>query len=118
HCQAGNGAERRPMQMVEMCMRDQDRVNRGQVTKPQPGSTKALQNENPAGEVRVDQEVLATYLYEQAEVSDECTPQLSAFGKNRFASKTGARSHRRMVRQLCELPGLSADCYTNHVLTN
>ncbi len=59
------------MEMVEVRVRNQHRINCRKIAQPQTGTAQALEDEDPAGEVRVDQDVLAAHLEEEAGMSDE-----------------------------------------------
>ena len=105
-----NGAQRRPVQVVEVRVRNQHRIDGRQIAQPQPGPPQPLEHEDPAREVRVDQNVLAADLEEEAGMSDEGYAQLTAAGQHRFACDAGARGHGGVAHQRAKLPGLTANC--------
>ena len=59
------------MQMIEVRVRDQDKVNRGQIAYSQSGTPQALQHEKPAGEVGINDHILRAHLHKKAGVADE-----------------------------------------------
>lgn len=92
-----DGAQRGPVQVVEVSVRNQHRVDGRQVAQPQAGAAKPLKHEDPAGKVRVNQDVLPANLQEEAGMSDEGYAKLPAAGEYRFARDAGARRHGRMA---------------------
>src|ERR1039458_9364543 len=66
-----NRAQRGPVQVVEVRVRNQHRVDRGQLPQLQSGTAQPLENENPARKVGIDQNILSPDLEEEAGMSDE-----------------------------------------------
>ena len=113
--EARNRPQRRTVQVIEMGMRNQHRIDRRQIAQPQPRPAQSLQNENPAREVGVDKNVLAANLEEETGMSDESNAELFARGQDRLTRLPGARRQRRAAHQRAELPGLTSKCGSNHV---
>ena len=80
---ARDGPQRRTMQVVEMRVRDQHGVDRRQVGDAQSRAAQALEYEQPAREIGIDDEILATKLHEEAGMSDEGDAHLSRRGAAR-----------------------------------
>ena len=76
------------MEMVKVRVRNQHCINRRKIAQPQAGTAQSLEDEDPACEVGVNQDVLAAHLEEEAGVSDERHAQLTAPGQHRLASNT------------------------------
>jgi len=85
-----NRAQRRPVKVVEVRVRNQHRVDCRQLSQLQSGTAQPLEDENPTREVGIDQDVLAPDLKEEAGVSDEGYAQLAATGEYRLAGDAGA----------------------------
>ena len=65
------------MQVVEMRVRNENRVNWGKVCDAQTRTTKTLQHEQPAGKVGIDEDVFSADLQEEAGMSDESDAELT-----------------------------------------
>ena len=74
---ARDGAQRLAMQVIEVRVRYQDEIHRRQVAQVQSRLPQALQNEEPAREVGIDDDVLSADLQEEAGVSDEGDAQFA-----------------------------------------
>src|SRR5450759_4533007 len=85
-----NRAQRRPMKVVEVRVRNQHRVDRRQLSQLQSRTAQSLENENPAREVGVHQDVLSPDLEEEAGMSDEGYAQLATAGEHRLTGDAGA----------------------------
>jgi hypothetical protein len=59
------------MQVIEVRVRYQYQVNRGQVAYSQSGTPQALEHEKPAGEVGINDHILRAHLNKKAGVADE-----------------------------------------------
>src|SRR5208282_4701046 len=68
---ARDGAQRLAMQVIEVRVGYQDNIHRRQVAQVQSRLTQAFENEEPAGEVGINDDVLSANLKEEAGVSDE-----------------------------------------------
>jgi hypothetical protein len=64
------------MEMVKMRVGDQHQIDGRQVLKAHPGFAKALQDEQPASEVGVDDDILLADLHEKAGVANKRNPEL------------------------------------------
>lgn len=74
---ARDGAQRLFMQVIEMRVGDQHDVGRRQIAQIQSWLTQALQDEKPAREVGIDDNVVASNLEEKAGVPDERDAQFA-----------------------------------------
>ena len=72
-----DGAQRLPMQVIEVRVRHQHDIHRRQVAQIQSRLTQALENEEPAREVGIDDDVLSANLQKEAGVPDERHAQLA-----------------------------------------
>src|SRR5271167_4164367 len=102
-CEARNRRQRWPMKMVKMGVRDQHGIDRRQIAKSQARTAQPLENEDPLGEVRVNQDVPPSDLEEEAGVSDEGYAELAAPRRHGFARNSRARRHGRVAHQLANL---------------
>ena len=91
------------MEMIEVSMRNQHYVDGREIGDAQAWTAQALQHEEPAREVRIDDYAPAANLYEEAGVADESDAQFSVRGKSRLTSLAPARSYRRVAHQTSEL---------------
>ena len=66
--------------------------------------------ENPAGEVGIHENVLASDLEEEAGMSDESYGQFAAAGGNRLTGNSGTPGQGGAAHQGTELLCLAADC--------
>lgn len=89
--------------MVEVRVRDQDHVNGGQIAQMDSGLAQPFQDKQPAGEIGIDQNILAAHLQKEAGVADESQSQLSVGGEFGFMGLAGARGNRGMTHQAAEL---------------
>ena len=103
-----DGAQGRPVQMVEVGMGDQHQVNRRQITHLQPWPSNTFQDEEPTREVRVDDHILVTDLEKETRMPDECHAHLTVRDQFWLVSTTGPRCDDRMAYQAAELPGTFA----------
>ena len=102
---ARDGAQRLAMQVIEVRVRDQDNIHGRQVAQIQSRLTQALENEQPAREVGIDDDVLSPNLEEEAGVSDEGNAQLPVRNQFRFVGLAGAGCDRGVPHQARELAG-------------
>ena len=91
----GDGTQRRTVQVVEVRVGDEHGVDGRQVAHAQAGTAETLEDEDPLGEVGVDDKVLATQLQEETGVANEGEAQLSASDELRFTGLAGARGEGR-----------------------
>src|ERR1017187_2172160 len=100
-----DGAQRLAMQVIEVRVRYEYDVHRRQVAQVQSRLTQALENEQPAREVGIDDDVLSANLQKKAGMSDEGDAQFAVRNQFRFVGLAGARSDRGMPHQARELTG-------------
>jgi hypothetical protein len=96
------------MQMIEVGVGNQDGIDRRQIGNPQAGTTQALQHEQPAREVRIDDDTLSAHLYEEAGVADEGDSEFSVGDEPRLVGLSKARSDGGTAHQARELGGAFA----------
>ena len=77
-----DGAQRRTVQMIEVGVRNQHQVDGRKIGDAQAGTAQALQHEQPAREVGIDDDALAANLHEEAGVADEGDAEFSVGGKS------------------------------------
>src|SRR5438105_12894261 len=104
-----NGAQRGPVEMIEMSMRDQHVVNRGQVFDLDSGTAQALEHKQPARKVGIDHNVLAANLNEKSGVPNEGDPQFAMLRQHRFVSLSGTRGKRGVAHDAAKLASLAAN---------
>ena len=117
-----DGAQRRTMQMIEVSVRNQHHIDGRKIGDAQARPAQALQHEEPARKVGIDDHTLAANLHEEAGVANKGDPELSVDGKSRLVSFTAAWSYRRTPHQTSELGGALAKrriakCLPNHPAT-
>ena|SRR5580692_6313909 len=100
---ARDGAQRLPMQMIEVRVRYQDDVHRRQIAQVQSRSTQPLENEKPAREVGIDNDVLSANLQKETRVSNEGDAKLAVRNQFRFVGFASAWRNHRMPHQASEL---------------
>src|ERR1039457_5795017 len=110
------------MEMIEVSVRDQYRVDRRQISDAESGTAKALQHEQPAREVRIDDDSLPADLYKETGVTNEGDAEFSVGGEAPFVGLTGARSDGGVAHQTSKLGGAFpngriAKCLLNHPAT-
>src|SRR5258708_4680718 len=96
------------MQVVEMRVRDQHQVDGRKIMDSHPRPPQSFQDEQPAREVWVNNDVFSAYLQKKTGVTDESHTQLAVgdkFGLMRFAN---ARGDRGMPYELPKLLGALA----------
>src|SRR5436190_21712768 len=98
-----NRAQRRPVQMIKVRVRNEDEVDRRQVRDSQPRLAKPLQHKKPPGEIRVHDYVLATKLQEETGVPNKGDAHLPVRNEHRLMCFSCARGHGRMAHQSAEL---------------
>ena len=72
-----NRPQRRPVQMVEVSVGDQNQIDRGQVAYLQARSSQAFEHEQPAGKIGIDENVLAADLEKETGMADESHTHLA-----------------------------------------
>src|SRR5881628_505596 len=58
------------MKMIEVSMSQQYQINRGEVLDPQPGAFDAFEEEQPIGEVGVDQHIQISELHQEGSMAN------------------------------------------------
>src|ERR1700733_14468908 len=96
------------MQMIKMCVGYKHHVGWRQVAEVQSRLTQALQNEEPAREVGIDDDILPPNLQKEAGMPDEGNTQLSVRNQFRFVRLTGTGRNRRISYQAGKLAGALA----------
>jgi hypothetical protein len=74
--QHGDAAQAGQMQVIEMRVRDQNQVDRRQVMRVEAGVAKTLHRAMPERPVRIDEDVSAFHLHQEARVSQPRDPDL------------------------------------------
>src|SRR6202012_5924301 len=90
--------------MVKMGVRQQNQVNPRQVTDTQAGPLDALEQEEPIGEIRVNQDIEVRKLDEKRGVANPSDRHFAHFelGKNRMPRPAVARGKPGLEHQLPE----------------
>ena len=91
------------MQVVEVRMGDKNEIDGGKVGDPDTGAAKALENEDPRSVIRIDDDVFAAYLDEEAGMSNEGDTKFVGLGLDRLVGDASARGHGGMPNKLSEL---------------
>lgn len=102
------GPQRRPMQVVEMRVRNQDKVNCRKIGDTQARTTQALQNEQPAREVGIDDDAFAANLDEETGMADECNAEFTVRCQSWLVSLAAAPGHGGVPHQPSKLRGALA----------
>jgi len=69
--------QRRPMKMIEVRVRNQNEINGRKIWDLDPGLPQSLKHKQPAGEVRINDYVLAAHLKEKSCMTDERQPHVA-----------------------------------------
>jgi hypothetical protein len=85
-------------------MGNQNQINWRQVAHLQAWPPQALQDEQPARKVGIDENILPADLEEKTGVADESHTHLAVGNEFRLMSATGPRSDHRVPHQAAELP--------------
>jgi hypothetical protein len=96
-------AQRGPVQMIEVRMRYQHKVDSRQIAHPDPRTPQPLQHKQPAREVGIDHHALPADLHQKAGMANESDPQFSVGNKTRFVHLAAQRSHGGIAHQSTEL---------------
>jgi len=103
-----DGAKRRPVEMIKMCMRYQHEIDRRKIDNAEARTPQPLQNKQPPREVGIDNHASAADLHEEAGMSDEGNAEFSISGEPGFMCLAAATSDRRMPHQARKLRGTLA----------
>ena len=98
-----DGAQRWTMQMVKVSVRYQHQVDWGQVADVNSRLSQALQHEQPARKVRIDQNVLPANLDEKTGVSNEGDSKLPIGNQSWFVDLAGTWRDNGMPHQSTKL---------------
>ena len=92
------------MKMIEMRMREQDQINRGQIADFEASPFDSLQQEKPVGEVRIDQHIQVRVLHQKRCVADPRQGHVALFQLRelRPAMLAFAASQQRFPHHLVE----------------
>ena len=100
------------MQVVEVGVRNQHKIDRRQITNLHPGLAQSFQHKKPAREVRIDDDVLPTYLQEETGMPNKSHAHLGVRHQNWLVGLANSGGHSRMAYELAKLPGALAHCRT------
>src|SRR5450432_315373 len=105
--------------MIEVRVRDQHKVDRRQVGDAQAGAAQAFQYEEPAGEVGIDDDVLAANLQEETGVADEGDAEFSVGHQARLVRlavtwRDGGSTHQASEIGSAFTKGRIADRFPDH----
>ncbi|SPE45429.1 hypothetical protein SBA7_820031 [Candidatus Sulfotelmatobacter sp. SbA7] len=103
-----NRPQRWPVQVVEMRVRDQHQVNGWQIAQLYARLSQALQHEQPARKIGIDNYILPAHLDEETGVANESYSQFSVAYQFGLMSLPGAGSHGGVLHQPPEGPGTLA----------
>src|SRR5579885_1970417 len=95
--------QRGPVQMIEMRVCDQDKINGGKITNFHPGLAESFQDEQPAREVGIDDNIFAANLNEEAGVPNERHAHLAIRNQHWFVRFAYPGSDRGMPHQTPEI---------------
>jgi hypothetical protein len=98
-----DGAERWAMQVIEVGVRHQHQIDRGQISDAQPGTPQPFQNKEPAGKVGIDDDAASAKLQEKASMPDEGDAQFSIGDQAWLVSLAAAWSYCGVPHQPAEL---------------
>src|SRR5262249_47707389 len=98
-------AERRAVQVIEVCMGDQHQIDGRKIADRDPRLAQALEHEQPAREVGIEHDVEPADLDEETGVTDKRHSHFAVDGKPRFVSLAGARRDGGVAYELAELLG-------------
>ena len=107
-CLPRDGPQRLAMQVIEVRVRHQHNIHWRQIAQIQSRLPQALQNEQPAREVGIDDDVLSANLQKKTGVADEGDAEFAIRNQFRFVGLTGARGDGGMPHQAGELAGAFA----------
>lgn len=107
---ACDGTQRLTMKMIKMRVRHEHDIHRRKIAQAQPGTAEALQNEEPAGEVGIDDYVHAADLQKEAGVAYEGDSQIAIRNQLRFVGLAGSWGDGRMPHEPSKLRRSSAKC--------
>ena len=100
--------------MIEMRVGYQDIVNGRQVPELHPGAAQALEDEEPAGKIGINDNVVSADLNKKSGMADESKAELIVSSKQRFVKLAGARSESGVADNAPELPHLATNRDVKH----
>src|SRR5260370_8600805 len=104
--------------MVKVCVRDQHRINRRQIFDPYARMAEALKNKQPAGKIRINQNIPSADLNQKAGMSNKCDSQFLLGNRYGFMPFAVARGQGRLLYDAPELAGLSSQHCTKQYLSS
>ena len=85
--------------MIEMRVSDQDQVDWRQVTNSYAGLAQPFQHKQPAGKIRINDNIQAANLHKEAGVPNKCDAQFIVRDQLWLVGLSGAGSYRRVPHQ-------------------
>ena len=96
-------AQRGPMQMIEVRVRHQHRIDGWQIAHTNAGTPQSLQHKQPAGKVGIDHHALPADLKKKTGMPDERNSQFALRCQARLVSFATERGYRGVAHQSAEL---------------
>jgi len=93
------------MQVIEVRVRDQHQIDRRQVRDAQAGAAQAFEHEEPAGKIRVDDDVLSADLQKETGVADKGDAEFAIGHEARLVRLAVTRCYGRTAHQASEIRG-------------
>lgn len=103
-----DGAQRWTMKVVKMSVRHQHQVDGGQVADIDSWLAQPLEHEQPAGEIRIDEDVQSADLHKKTGMANESKAQFSIGDQCGSVNFAGTRRDHRAPNQPAKLAGTSA----------
>src|SRR5260370_42278036 len=100
--------------MVKVCVRDQHRINRRQIFDPYARMAETLKNKQPAGKIRINQNIPSADLNQKAGMSNKCDSQFLLGNRYGFMAFAVARGQGRVLYDAPELAGLFSQSDISH----
>lgn len=104
------------MQVIEVRVRNQHRVDGRKIAQAKSWATQTLQNEDPLCEVGVYDDVLPANLQKETRMTDERDAELTAAGQYGLTGFACARRQDRTSYQSPDLLRFTSDCDACHSL--
>jgi hypothetical protein len=99
-----NGAQRWPVQVIEVRVRDQDKIDGRQIAHPQAGAAQPFKHEKPARKIGIDEHAASANLHEKTGMTDKRNAEISIAGQARsvrLAAPRGDGGVAHQARKLC-----------------
>ena len=90
NCGCAAGAQRRTVQVIEMCMGNHDQVDGWQIANPQTWLAQSFQHEQPAREIWIKHDILPANLHEKTGMPNEGHAQFPIRDQLRFVNSSRA----------------------------